>query len=178
MNSIKQVYVIAAPPEDVWQALTDPELITEWSGAGAEFPLERDAEYSLWDGDIRGRIIEFAPNERLVQTWEPESWTRKDSVVTFTLVPLGDGTQVELVHQNVEDWDYEDTSAGWDAFYLGALKLMLESRAAEPAKPAKRSKPKKAPAKKQAAAKKAKPQARKAAPKKKPAKKSPAKRKR
>lgn len=143
MNSIRQVYIIAAPPEDVWRALTDPKEIREWSGAAALFPLEVGAKYALWNGEIVGRIVEFAPNRRLVQTWKPQDWTVENSVVTFTLTPHGSsGTQVDLYHENVEGRDYAGTNEGWDIYYLGAIKRMLEGR------PQKRSAPAKVAAKK------------------------------
>ncbi len=132
MNTIKQTYVIAATPEEVWRALTDPAIIREWSGAAAHYPLEVGAPYSLWDGDIVGEIVEIAPGERLIQTWKPTDWTRQDSVVRFTLVPEEGTTLVDLVHENVEESDYEGTTEGWDIYYLGAIKRMLEEHKAKP----------------------------------------------
>jgi len=129
MDKIEQTYEIAASPEEVWRALTDPELIREWSGAAAEFPLQAGAKYSLWDGSIVGEIIEIIPEQKLVQTWKPQDWTRTDSVVTFALTPQGKGTRVDLVHVNVEESDYEGTNEGWDIYYLGEIKRMLEARA-------------------------------------------------
>ena len=151
MNIIKQTYMIAAPTEDVWRALTDPRIIQEWSGAVAEFPLQVGATYSLWDGSIGGEILEVVPGERLVQTWKPADWTRQDSFVRFTLVPEEGTTRVDLVHENVEEADYEGTDEGWDIYYLGAIKRLLEAPA-----PKKRSAPKKkAASKKKTAVKKA-----------------------
>ncbi len=126
MNSIKQTYVIAARPEEVWRALTDPTVIRKWSGGPAEFPLEVGARYSLWDGDFGGEIVEVVPVQKLAQTWEPSYWTVEDSVVTFTLIPQRGGTRVDLLHENVEPSDYEGTRQGWDLYYLGAIKRMLE----------------------------------------------------
>ncbi len=130
MNTIKQTYVIAATPEEVWRALTHPELIQEWSGASAQYSPEAGAPYSLWDGDIVGEIVEVVPGARLVQTWKPTDWTRLDSVVRITLVPQEGTTLVDLVHENVEESDYDGTNEGWDIYYLGAIKRMLEARGA------------------------------------------------
>ncbi len=176
MSLIKQTYMIAAPPEEVWRALTDPRVIQEWSRASAEFPLEVGGAYSLWEGSIIGEIVEIVPGERLVQTWKPADWTRQDSFVRFTLVPEDGTTRVDLVHENVEEGDYEGTDQGWDLYYLGAIKRMLEAPA-----PKKRAAPKnKIPAKRKAAAKKRAPAkkavAKKTSSKKPKAKKTPARR--
>jgi uncharacterized protein YndB with AHSA1/START domain len=128
MNTISQTYEIAATPARVWRALTDPKMIRQWSDADADFSLEPGALYSLWDGSIGGEIVAVVPRKKLVQTWKPDNWTIENSVVTFTLTPIAQGTRVDLVHENVEDWDFEGTSAGWDEYYLGAIKRMLEAK--------------------------------------------------
>ncbi len=128
-REIRQVYIIRASPEDVWRALTDPKEIKEWSGANAYFIPQPGALYTLWDGNISGKIVEAVPQRKLVQTWKPQEWTRTDSVVTFTLTPGKDETRVDLLHVNVEESDYDGTSEGWDIYYLGVIKKMLDSRA-------------------------------------------------
>jgi uncharacterized protein YndB with AHSA1/START domain len=170
VNRIEQTYIIAASPEEVWRALTDPELIPQWSGAPATFAPEPETEYSLWGGDVGGRIVEVIPLERLVQTWKPSDWTIEDSIVTFTLTPSEGGTRVDLIHENVEESDYEGTSQGWDTYYLGAIKRMLEQP-----KPEKKALTRKSAAKKKAPAQKK--SAKKAAAKKTAAKRGAAKKK-
>lgn len=126
MNRIEQSYLIAAPLEEVWSALTDPTVIKEWSGATATYAAQPDMEYSLWDGSIAGRILEVEPKKRLYKTWKPDTWTRDDSVVTFFLTPVKGGTRVDLVHENVQESDFEGTSEGWNQYYLGAIQRMFE----------------------------------------------------
>ncbi|WP_455387536.1 SRPBCC domain-containing protein [Petrachloros mirabilis] len=154
MSDIKQTYDIATSPAEVWRALTDPKMIEEWSGAGAVFPLEVGATYSLWDGSIGGKIIEIVLKQKLVQTWKPQDWTRTDSVVIFKLTPHGKGTRVGLVHVNVEDTDYDGTSEGWNEYYLGAIQRMFDTKS-KSAKHAKEIKAVKKPTKKKGARKKA-----------------------
>ncbi|MBI5030207.1 MAG: SRPBCC domain-containing protein [Chloroflexi bacterium] len=127
MNKIEQSYIIPATPEQVWRALTEPELIEEWSGADAEFDPTVGGVYSLWDGSISGEIIEVAPRKKLVQSWKPDDWTIENSIVTFTLSSVSKGTRVDLVHENIEDFDFEGTTEGWDSYYLGAIKRMFEA---------------------------------------------------
>ena len=145
MNDIKQTYEIAATPAEVWRALTEPRIIEEWSGASATFPLRVGAAYSLWDGSIGGEIVEVVPMQKLVQTWKPQDWVRTDSIVTFMLLPHASGTRVDLHHVNVEESDFDGTTDGWDAYYLGAIKRMFE------AQKSKRTAAKKATAKRKSA---------------------------
>ncbi len=133
-RKIEQSYTIKATPAAVWRALTDPKEIEKWSGAWVHFVPQAGAEYAFWNGDIGGVVMEAAPRKKLVQTWKPENWSRTDSVVTFTLSAAKGGTRVDLLHENVEDWDYDATSEGWDVYYLGEIKRMLEARGAKGAK--------------------------------------------
>ena len=137
MDTIKQTYMINAAPAEVWRALTDPEVIELWSDADAEFEPVVGAEYALWDGSICGEIVEVVPRQKLVQTWQPDNWERDDSMVTFTLTPIGKKTRVDLLHENVEDSDYEGTSEGWDVYYLGAIKRLFSTNLAKKTKAAK-----------------------------------------
>jgi uncharacterized protein YndB with AHSA1/START domain len=127
-RSIEQTYDIKASPEEVWRALTDPKEIKEWSGANAYFVPQPGAMYTLWNGDITGKVLKAEPNALLSQTWQPKDWKRTDSVVTFMLGHSKEGTKVVLLHENVEEDDYDGTNDGWDEYYLGAIKKMLEAR--------------------------------------------------
>jgi len=132
MKNIQQTYTIAATPVEVWRALTEPKIIERWSDASAKFVPQAGMDYSLWDGSIVGKIVEVVPNKKLAQTWKPNDWTIENSIVTFTLTPTDDGTLVELLHENVEEFDYEGTTEGWDVYYLGAIKRMFEMQAKKP----------------------------------------------
>ena len=49
MKNFKKYYIISAPPEDVFLALTNPATIHLWSGEEAEMSTEAGAEFSLWE---------------------------------------------------------------------------------------------------------------------------------
>ncbi|MBI3914057.1 MAG: SRPBCC domain-containing protein [Chloroflexi bacterium] len=169
--AIRQKYNIKASPADVWRALTDPKEIQEWSGATAYFVPIAGARYTLWNGTIGGKIVEAVPEKKLVQTWKPEDWTREDSVVTFTLTWGKGATRVDLLHENVEESDFDGTTEGWDIYYLGEIKKMLEARGTKVAKETKGAKAAKKGASKKAKAKSGKKPAKKKSAGKKPAKK-------
>jgi uncharacterized protein YndB with AHSA1/START domain len=132
MEPIRQTYLINASPAQVWQALTEDVVIQKWSAAAAAFVPQAGMDYSLLDGTIVGKIVEVVPNKKLVQTWKPNDWTIDNSVVTFTLTPVGKKTRVDLLHENVEEFDYEGTSEGWDIYYLGAIQRMFELHPKKP----------------------------------------------
>jgi activator of HSP90 ATPase len=120
MKDYKKYYTIDAPPEDVYAALTNEATIQLWSGEEAVMPLEPGAEFSLWDGSIVGKNLEFIPGKKIVQEWffgEQE----EPSIVTIILHAAKAGTSAELRHINIPDEDFENITEGWDHNYFGSL---------------------------------------------------------
>jgi len=120
MKDYKKYYSIDAPPEDVYTALTNEATIQLWSGEEAIMPLEPGAEFSLWDGSITGKNLEFIPGKKIVQEWyfgEQEL----PSIVTIILHAAKKGTSAELRHTNIPDEDFENISSGWDENYFGSI---------------------------------------------------------
>ena len=109
--------VFDAPIERVWQAFTDPELITQWWGGGGTTVVERmEVERGgHWrfvthgpegtDG-FEGRYREVSPMERVVQTFEWDGMPGHVAVETATFTDLGDGrtkvTTTSLFHTTEE----------------------------------------------------------------------------
>lgn len=126
MKDFKKYFVIEAPPEDVYLALTNPNTIHLWSGEVAEMSPEPGSEFSLWEGAIVGKNLEFEENKKIVQQWyfgEQE----QPSIVTIKLHPQENGTtSAELKHTNIPDEDYDDITEGWINAYFGALQDFYE----------------------------------------------------
>lgn len=125
MKTIRQTYVIAATPSRVFKALTDPEEISAWSGAEAKMDATPGGVFSIWEGSIYGTNLEVEQDRKLVQTWREDSWDA-DSRVTFTLIAAGNGTRVDLLHEDIPDAEHDAIAEGWDIYYLGVIKSYLE----------------------------------------------------
>lgn len=125
MKDFKKYYILSAPPEEVYIALTNPLTLELWTGEKAEMSTEPGSEFSLWNGDISGKNIEFVTNEKIVQQWyfgEQET----PSIVTIKLHPHKKGTSLELIHTNIPDEEFEDFADGWDESYFWPLKDFFE----------------------------------------------------
>ncbi len=111
--------------EDVYNALTNPFAIELWSGYSAQMKMEKGAEFSMWDGDICGKIVDFIPNQKIIQEWffgEQE----EASLVEIKLFQQKIDTYVHLRHTNIPDEDFEDIQEGWVDFYWGCIKRFFE----------------------------------------------------
>jgi uncharacterized protein YndB with AHSA1/START domain len=121
MKEYKKYYLLPAPPADVYLALTNPNTIHLWSGEEAEMSTEPGSEFSLWEGSISGKNLEFEENKKIVQQWYFGE-QHEPSIVTLKLHEHKTGTSVELRHTNIPDEDYQDIVEGWDELYFGALE--------------------------------------------------------
>jgi activator of HSP90 ATPase len=125
MKDLKKYYIIPAPPMDVYLALTNATTIHLWSGEEAVMSATPDTEFSLWEGSITGKNLEFEADRKIVQQWYFGD-QEEASIVTIKLHDHKEGTSVELRHTNIPDEDYDDIVAGWDDMYFGALREFYE----------------------------------------------------
>jgi len=126
-KTIRKVYKISSSIDQVWQALVDPAVINEWGGGPSKMNTKVGTKFELWNGDIYGKNIEVRSKSKLVQEWFGGNWA-KPSILIFTLKENGKGTILELEQSDVPDEEFEDISEGWDEYYLGPMKKMLERK--------------------------------------------------
>lgn len=117
-----------ASPAQVFDAWTDPEKIVHWFGPGdtrCVHEAKIDARpggrfwvrFSTEDGEehgVGGVYREFVPNAKLVFTWAWRTMPERESLVTVTLKPDGDGTVLILTHEQFADEPARDRHrVGW-----------------------------------------------------------------
>lgn len=118
---------IAAPPESVFRALTDPGELPRWWGnpdvyqthdwkldlrPGGRWSCQaRSAEGT---GEVRGEVLAVEPPRLLEYTWEA-SWEQyKQSIVRYTLEKVPGGTRLSLLHRGLaSDESTRGHAEGW-----------------------------------------------------------------
>jgi activator of HSP90 ATPase len=120
MKTYKANFRINAEPSDIYAALTNPFTIELWSGYPAVMAEVPGSEFSLWEGDITGRNIEFIPDRKVVQEWYFGEQEEK-SIVTITIKSDRAGSLVTVEHTSIPDGDFEDIAEGWNEYYFGAI---------------------------------------------------------
>ncbi|MCP4125075.1 MAG: ATPase [Bacteroidetes bacterium] len=124
MKDYKAYFEIKESPEIVFKGLTNPDIIRLWTGNVVEMSTEEGSEFSLWDGAIVGKNLEFEENRKIVQQWY--FGDSEPSIVTMLLHPHRKGTSLELRHTNIPEADYDNMVEGWNAAYMGALAEFYE----------------------------------------------------
>jgi uncharacterized protein YndB with AHSA1/START domain len=130
MPDILQDFPIAAAPERVYEAVSEPRLLDEWwtitstgkPAVGATYELDFGPEYQ-W----RAVVTKAEPGAafELRMTGSDDDW--RDTVVGFELQPNGATTQVRFYHRG---WpaanDHYRTSCHCWALYLRILRRHVE----------------------------------------------------
>jgi len=118
-------------PETIWKVLTTGALMSRWIRMPIEgFAPVKGTKFTYqttpagaWDGRIRCEVLDAVPNVRLVYAWRSGHegnvgyGAPLDTVVTFTLTRVAEGTRVRLVHAGFaiprNEGAYRSMSDGW-----------------------------------------------------------------
>jgi uncharacterized protein YndB with AHSA1/START domain len=127
-QSIVVEYDLPYPPEKVWRALTEPQLLAAWlmqndikPQLGHRFTF-RAAPVPGWDGVVHCEVLAVEPDRRLRYSWRGGSdkleqyGARIDTVVTWTLTPNpSGGTRLRLDHDGfpLESFAFTKMNQGW-----------------------------------------------------------------
>lgn len=120
---------IKAPPAKVYAAWTQAAQLVRWFGpqetvldsVNAELDVRVGGKYrarfKTVDGEqheVGGIYREVVPDQRLQFTWAWHSTPERESLVTVTVVPDGQGTMLTLLHEQLFDQKAADGHRhGW-----------------------------------------------------------------
>src|SRR6201989_1886092 len=124
-KEIKQTWQFTQSPEEVWEYLTEPELIEQWlmktdfrpiPGHKFQFYFTPKPE-GRYEGRVQCEVLEVSPYTRLSYSWNGNSKDSSfQSTVVWTLVPSGKGTELQLEHGGFELLeDVLNHTSGWNS---------------------------------------------------------------
>jgi len=133
MTATKSVVIekeLPYPPEKVWRALTQGQLIKEWlmendfqPVVGHRFSF-RSTPAPNWNGIIDSEVLVVEPNKKLSYSW---GTLGLESVVVWTLDAVEGGTLVRMEHSGFgpdQEFAYKGATYGWQRF-IGNLERVV-----------------------------------------------------
>jgi uncharacterized protein YndB with AHSA1/START domain len=96
---VEREIVVPESPDEVWEALTEPERLEEWFATEVELDARPGGEgvFRWGDGDERAAVVrEVEEAERLVLDWDD------GGSVVVELEPVIEGTRVRVVESSPE----------------------------------------------------------------------------
>jgi uncharacterized protein YndB with AHSA1/START domain len=137
-TQVYQVF-IKASPEQIWEAITQPEFTTRYFyGSAVDSTLEPGSPFLSWTADrsqklVDGEVLESDPPRRLAHTWralyDEETAGEPHSRVTWEIEPQDGGvTKLTVVHDRLDAAPKTALSVagGWP-YVLSGLKTLLET---------------------------------------------------
>jgi uncharacterized protein YndB with AHSA1/START domain len=141
---LSQTRVIRAPRERVYEAWTNPELLSQWLGSatthcpepvmdlrvGGRYRFEFAPKTPAPSADgprmaAEGEFMTIVPNELLKFTWSPTFNPDEHSVVTVMLKDVPGGTELTLVHENfLTEASREGHKNGWAGSFEKLVTLL------------------------------------------------------
>lgn len=127
-----------APPEKVWEAITNPDQMKEWYLPVEEFQPEVGFETSF-EQEENGKVYphvwkvtEVIPERKISYAWRLQGFPG-NSLVTFELAPDGEGTKLTVTHMGLDSFRgdlYPDLAVtnikeGWEYFINDSLPQFL-----------------------------------------------------
>lgn len=113
-TEIKQQWFYNQSPEEVWEYLTNAELLAKWlmdndfkPVDGPEFQFRTKPMVNFgFDGIVYCKVLEIVPQKKLSYTWKGgpgDGTTTLDTVVTWTLHKKDNGTELHLLHTGFKE---------------------------------------------------------------------------
>ena len=148
MTRIDRTIEIAASPERVWRALTDPRELSDWFQVTIDGEIRAGNEVWMtsthkgYEGQrFAVEFVELTPPRRMVWRWHPGAvdaavdYSREArTTVTFTLEAAGRGTRLSMAETGFDEITlarraavYKDNNQGWDEV-LQQLQTHVEAK--------------------------------------------------
>ena len=132
-RAIRLDYDLKSPPEKVWRALTQSDLLARWlmpndmvAKTGHKFQFKSPTPPGAnWDGIVKCEVLEATASKRLRLTWVGGGL---DSVVSWTLTPTAGGTRLHVEQDGFgpdQTWAYDGATQGWNKFIGEMLPKLL-----------------------------------------------------
>lgn len=133
-RTVNHQYFIRAPPEQTFDAISNPAMIVKWLSDRAELSLQTGGRYLLgWtDGPTHsGTIVEFEPGKSLAMEWEWPGISLQGTVFRLRVEAKDEGSLLIVEHSGFpkrEEWAdlYGGAEWGWTYFVMN-LKSILET---------------------------------------------------
>ena len=120
-TSIYKTVVLPAPASTLFDMYMDPEIHGAFTGALAKVSDEPGSPFEAFGGLLSGTMLQTVKPRLIVQSWRSVNFGEDDpdSTLIINFTPLEDDEgQIDLVHLDVPEGDYQGVSGGWESRYF------------------------------------------------------------
>lgn len=134
-TEIKNEWIYEQSPNEVWEYLTQAELIALWLmpnnfkpllGHTFQFQTKPMPNLNL-DGIMHCEVLDIIPFQKLTYSWKggPGNGVfTLDTVVEWTIKPFGNGTKLTLKHSGFKEENFEIFTGMTDGWKVKIQKML------------------------------------------------------
>lgn len=140
-TEINNQWIYEQSPSEVWEYLTQPELVSLWlmpndikPVVGHEFQFRTKPIPSLdLDGIMHCKVLEVEPHRKLIYSWKAgpgNGIITLDTICEWTLVPHGNGTKLLLTQSGFKESNFDiftGMTEGWQKHVL-TMRDLIEAK--------------------------------------------------
>lgn len=116
--------VFNAPAPALYDAFTKPEMVAAWTRSKPEIDATPGKPYSLFGGNITGKIIEAKPHDKLKMTWRLREWKKDhEATLTLTFVPGAGETTLKVDWSGIPIGQEEVVESNFNSYYITPIKV-------------------------------------------------------
>ena len=131
-DNIFQVIEIESAPDTIYQALTNPQLLTELTGMSAEMSSQEGGTFNAWNNRSHGYIMRLIPGKRIVQAWRHDAF--EDGMYSTVIIDIEateNGSRVSFNHIGVPESESGWLTETWKKDFWNPLSEHLEQKVAQ-----------------------------------------------
>lgn len=122
-TTLTETVELLASVHDIYETFLDPGRVQAWTRAGVQVSRNLGSDFSLFDGNVTGKILNLEYDKQIVQSWRLKSWPEGHySTVTLTLSQNSDSTSVHMKQEGVPVGELESVRQNWKNYYWQRIK--------------------------------------------------------
>ena len=86
------------------------------------------AEFTAWDGYIKGKNLKLFANKEITQSWRASDFPKgaPDSKLVITLTAVEGGTEMSIYHSKLPEGMGSSYRDGWIEYYFKPMKKFFD----------------------------------------------------
>ena len=130
VKTISQRIIVAASPEEAYDAYVDEKKHSEFTGSEAKIDPKVGGRFTAWDGYIKGKNVELIRGRKIVQEWATSEWPADypPSRLELSFSKVKAGTEILMEHSGVPVDEVDEVEQGWIDFYWEPMKTYFKKQ--------------------------------------------------
>jgi len=119
-GSLEQKIAFSIPPSQVCTMLLDGNTLT--SKLKSKCVATPDTGSQFTAGHLKGTVMRYDPDKKIVLCVSHKDWPNHNSLVTMFVSPIENGSEVNMVHENVPTTSLKSIADMWNADFWEKLE--------------------------------------------------------